>query len=101
MNSGVVCAAVGDELHCLRVDDTGRVCHRVRFANGNWTKWGRLAQDGFESVSACGVVGVLHVVAVNGAGIVFHAIRNEDGSWSGFNQMPDQPLTDPFEDLSG
>jgi len=94
----IVAAAIGSELHCVGLDDSGRICHRIRGGHGAWSPWGRLPESGFVSVSAVGVDAELHIVAITAEGIIWHNIRKEDESWQGWGQLPDQPLLGLFNE---
>jgi hypothetical protein len=101
MNITSLCgAAIGPELHCLFLDDSGRVCHRIRLSDTNWSAWGRLAKKGFKSITPVAVGIDLHIVALDESDILWHNIRfTETQKWQGWIQMPDQPLLDIFDDL--
>ena len=99
MFSSFTSAGIGDSLHCVCLDEQGRVCHRIRPGSGQWSKWGRLGQGGFVSVTAGAVGEELHIISTNDEGLVFHNLRYADGNWQGWGQLPEQPLLDPFDDL--
>jgi hypothetical protein len=99
MFSSFTSAGIDEALHCVCLDQEGRVCHRIRAKNGQWSNWGRLGQPGFVSVTAAAVGEELHIVCTDNHALVFHNIRHADGGWQGWAQLPEQPLLDPFNDL--
>lgn len=92
----LACTAVGSQLHCVRLDSTGRICHCIRGADGNWSVWGRLFTQDFVSIDISAIGEELHILALSGEGIIFHAIRFENGEWQSISPLPDQGFGGSF-----
>lgn len=87
-------AGIGITEHVVIIHE-GRILHRTRLTNGNWSPWGSIHSPeghGFVEVACCTVGSELRVIAKKVSGLFFHDIRFESGDWQGMAQLPDQPL---------
>jgi len=70
--------------------DAGYVYHRVRWAGGNWSPWGRLgtdvAQTGSLAIATAGN-GDAYVLATSPTRGVLRQVRSYSGTWDGWVQM--------------
>ncbi|MFF2750583.1 glycoside hydrolase domain-containing protein [Kitasatospora sp. NPDC058048] len=72
----------------------GRLYHGVRAANGSWSGFAGVPDDGTPATQArrTGIAGMpdgsSQVVTVGSDGNVYHRIRSADGNWSGYGALP-------------
>ncbi len=85
--AAAACAGVGDSLHLVALDESGRLHHTLRDNDSGWQDLRGLSQlydapARFISIDCAAVWGgSLHVVGLGSDAQLYHTIRFPDGSW--------------------
>jgi resuscitation-promoting factor RpfA len=90
----VAAAAVGDQLHGVVIDGSGRIAHSIWHASRPWTPFDGLGAKTFTSpisIAAADVDDELHVL-VSAYDTLYHAVRRLNG-WTGFGDVREQVKT--------